>query len=175
MRMPPDINSARGPGFFAYEANPACQLRHRRDRRAMETPGAGRRATSARAAALLRQTSGFRPIAPLRVIGLRSRRTLTPMPQSSAREWTIRAEKIETLSPRVNETTAHRRPAGQPKPGAAEPGEAQLDRSSSRRGLSMPKASAKSVRCSCSCAMISRSTSLKANSPIASACRIRWR
>ncbi len=42
-------------------------------------------------------------------------------------------------------------------------------------GASMPRAVARSVRCSCSCTMISRKTSLRANSPNSSAWRIRVR
>src|ERR1039457_318068 len=42
-------------------------------------------------------------------------------------------------------------------------------------GTLMSSAALKSISCSCSCTMIARKVSLNANSPIASACRIRSR
>ncbi len=43
------------------------------------------------------------------------------------------------------------------------------------RGTSIPRASARSISCSCSWTMIPRNVSLRAYSPMASAWRIRWR
>src|ERR1035437_2803822 len=50
-----------------------------------------------------------------------------------------------------------------------------LPASAFARGTSMPSAALKSISCSCSCTMMARKVSLNANSPIASAWRMRSR
>ena len=88
---------------------------------------------------------------------------------SSGERAGVRADSSLTHDPIYFEHVLSYLRAAWPLPGLA------LSKDFFCGGTSMPSASHKSISCSCSSTMMSRKVSLSANSPMASAWRMRWR